>query len=133
MAHLLKVTKGFRTFRELEAKSRFLYVDDEAVEYDPKAVKKNLTRSDGTGYRMLELLLPRLEACQAWTTGALDALFEKVCTEQDTKLGHVAQPVRVAISGTSVSPPIFDTLVLLGRDRTLSRLRRCLAVRPGAS
>jgi len=128
-AHLIRVSPGFRTFRELEAKSRSLFIDDEAIEYDPKAVKKNLTRSEGAGYRMLEMLLPRLEACQTWTTEGLEALFETICAEQQTKLGHVAQPVRVAVSGGSVSPPIFDTLILLGKDRTLSRIRRCLAER----
>lgn len=128
-AHLIRVSPGFRTFKELEAKSRPLFIDDEAIEYDPKAVRKNLARNEAAGYRMLEMLLPRLEACQAWTTEGLEALFETICAEQQTKLGHVAQPVRVAISGTSVSPPIFDTLILLGKDRTVSRIRQCLSAR----
>ncbi len=129
VAHLLTATKGFRNWKELEDKSRALFVEDGAIEYDPKAVKKNLTRNDGAGYGMLELLLPRLETQELWTQASLEAVFDQVCTERETKLGNVAQPVRVAVTGTAVSPPIFDTLVLLGKDRTLARIRRCLAAR----
>ncbi|MHC4066170.1 MAG: glutamate--tRNA ligase, partial [Planctomycetota bacterium] len=128
-AHLLRVTKGFRTFKELDGKSRFLFLDDEAIAYEPKAVRKVLARNEAVGYKMLELALPRLEACEAWTVEVLEALFEKLCAEQETKLGNIAQPVRVAVSGTTISPPIFDTLVLLDKDRTLSRIRLCLAAR----
>jgi len=43
------------------------------------------------------------------------------------KIGSVAQPLRIAVSGSTVSPPIWDTLVLVGRDATLARLDRCVA------
>ncbi|HUU83033.1 MAG TPA: glutamate--tRNA ligase [Phycisphaerae bacterium] len=127
--HLLKVCAGFRTFKELDVKGRNLFVDDEAITYEPKAVKKNLTRNDDQGYHMLETLLPRLESCDPWTGETLEKLFEQVCAEQDIKLGNAAQPVRVAVTGTSISPPIFDTLVLLGKEQTLARIRRCLSAR----
>jgi len=128
-AHLLRVTAGFRTFKELDEKSRALFTDDAAIHYDAKAVKKVLARDDGQGYAMLELLLPRLGACEPWTVESLEALFNQVCTEQNTKLGNVAQPVRVAVTGATISPPIFDTLVLMGKPRTLARMRRGLAER----
>jgi len=130
-AHLLEVTRGFRSFKEVEAKCRFLFLPDEAIEYDAKAVKKVLARHEGQGYAMLETLRPRLEGWADWTTAGLEKLFEEVCTELGTKLGNVAQPVRVAVSGTSVSPPIFDTLAVLARGHTLARIRRCLAQRTG--
>jgi glutamyl-tRNA synthetase len=44
-------------------------------------------------------------------------------------MGKVAQPIRVAVSGGTVSPAIYDTLVLLGKDKTLARIRRTLALR----
>ncbi|MCP4245729.1 MAG: glutamate--tRNA ligase [bacterium] len=128
-ARLLQVAAGFRTFKELDAKSATLFVDDEAIVYQPKAVKKVLQRGEASGYRMLETLLPPLESCADWTAQALEAVFDKVCQDQEIKLGNVAQPVRVAVTGGTVSPPIFDTLELLGRDRTLGRIRRCLAER----
>ncbi len=41
-------------------------------------------------------------------------------------MGKVAQPIRVAVTGTTISPAIYDTLVILGKDRTLIRIDRCL-------
>jgi glutamyl-tRNA synthetase len=46
-------------------------------------------------------------------------------------LGKVAQPLRVAVTGTTVSPPIFESLEMLGKDRTLARIDRCLTVAAG--
>jgi glutamyl-tRNA synthetase len=125
-ARLLRVCAGFRTFRQLDEKCRALFVEEEDIVYDPKAVKKVLAKHDGQGYRMLETILPRLESCDPWTAEALEKLFEEICSQHDTKLGNVAQPARVAVTGTTISPPIFDTLAILGKERTLSRIRRCL-------
>ena len=44
-------------------------------------------------------------------------------------MGKVAQPIRVAVTGKTISPPIYETLEILGRDKTLSRIDRCLAMR----
>ena len=105
-------------------------MDDDAIEHDPKAVKKILARHEGQGFEMLARVLPDLEACDPWSAEALQALTERLCAEYDTKLGNIAQPVRVAVTGTSISPPIFDTLVILGKQRTLTRIHQCLATRP---
>ncbi len=126
---ILKECKGFRTFQDVENKTRFLFMADEAIEYDPKAVKKNLARKDGAGYAMLEHLLPKLEAVHPWMVQNLEALFEAVCTDRGTNLGGVAQPVRVAITGTPVSPAIYASLEMLGKERTLARIKRCLDAR----
>ncbi len=127
--HLLRVCAGFRTFKELDSKCRSLFVEDAAVQCDPKAIKKVLARHDGEGYEMLARVLPELEQCDDWTAESLAGLVERLCAEFDTKLGNIAQPIRVAVTGTSVSPPIFDTLVILGRQRTVRRITRCLASR----
>ena len=77
---------------------------------------------------MLRALLPRLGELVDWNPEAIKALFEAVCQEMDVKLGKVAQPVRVAVSGTTISPSIEETLVRVGKDRTISRIGRCLSV-----
>ena len=128
-AHLLQVCQGFRTFKELDAKLHPLFIPAEQIEYDPKTVKKVLAKREAEGYQALEAILPKLEACETWTADALEAVIEQFCTEQDIKLGGVAQPIRVAATGTAVSPPIYDTLAALGKDQTLTRIRRCLAQR----
>ena len=60
----------------------------------------------------------------------LQAAVEGYATERAAgKLGKVAQPLRVAVSGGTVSPAIFETLAVLGRDHVLNRIERCLAAR----
>jgi glutamyl-tRNA synthetase len=64
---------------------------------------------------------------------ALEAAFRDAAAAQSLSLGKLAQPVRVAVTGTTVSPPLFDTLVLLGREESLARLDAALARAPEAS
>jgi glutamyl-tRNA synthetase len=129
LAGILKVCTGFRTFRQVEDKVRFLFTPDEAIEYDAKAVKKVLAKSDGAGYAMLEFLLPKLEAVTDWSADALQQLFQSVCEQRDAKLGQVAQPVRVAITGSTISPSIHESLSMLGKAHTIARIKRCMALR----
>jgi glutamyl-tRNA synthetase len=126
LVELLRVNKGFRTFADIETKSGFIYRPDEQIQYDPEAVKKVLHKGDNAGVKMLQLLLPRLEALEPWTVESIDALLKAVCEEQRAGLGKVAQPIRVAVSGGPISPMIGETLVLLGKARTIARIRRCL-------
>ncbi len=128
---LLRVNAGFRTFADIETKSGFLFLRDDEIQYDPKAVKDVLARGDGAGYRMLQLLLPALESLEPWTHDALKVLIERICQEQSAGLGKVAQPLRVAVSGGTVSPAIFDTLALLGKTTTQARIRRALGLAAG--
>ncbi len=130
-ATLLEVNRGFRTFADIEHKSGFLYVDDEAIVYDPAAIKKVLAKNGNAGFAMLETLLPRLEALEAWSAESLERLIQGVCESRGVGMGSVAQPLRVAVSGTTVSPAIYDTLVLLGKERTINRVRRVLGMREG--
>jgi glutamyl-tRNA synthetase len=63
-----------------------------------------------------------------WDAPALEAAITAYAqTAAEGQLGKVAQPLRVAVSGGTVSPPIFDTLAILGRDSTLARIDRCMA------
>jgi len=129
LEHLLDLCAGFRTFSQVVDKVRFLFVPDDAVKYDPKAVKKVLKKNDGAGYATLGALLPRLESVEEWSTDVLQALIEEFCQDHEAKLGNVAQPLRVAVTGTTISPPIYDSLALLGRGATSARVRRCLGAR----
>jgi glutamyl-tRNA synthetase len=126
---LLRLNKGFRTFADIQTKSGFIYEDDAAIRYDPDAVKKVLVKGDNAGYQMLELLLPRLESLDTWTAEGLESLIKKICEEQSANMGKVAQPLRVAVSGGTISPTIGETLALLGKEKTLRRVRQCLGNR----
>lgn len=126
LGRVLEACRGFRTFPDVVSKAGFIFTSDESIEYDPKAVKKVLAKNDDAGYAMLELLLPKLEAHGDWSAESLEEFVKAICAGQNTKMGNVAQPIRVAVSGTTISPGIGDTLSLLGKDHTLARIQRCL-------
>lgn len=123
---ILKACAGFRSFPDIFKKAGFLFTPDEKIKYDPKAVKKVLQKNEGAGFAMLEHLLPKLEAHQDWTTESIDALIQHICEEKSVGMGSVAQPIRVAITGSTISPSIGISLAMLGQPMTLARLKRCL-------
>ena len=71
----------------------------------------------------LVALVPRLETLDRWTASAIEAQVRTYAESAGTKLGHVAQPLRAALTGRSVSPGVFDVAEVLGRDESLARLR----------
>ncbi len=126
---VLEVCQGFRTFADVIHKCGFLFADDDAIDYDPQAVKKVLAKDGGQGYAMLERLLPELQGLADWSPAELEKLLKDKVEAWGVGFGKIAQPIRVAVSGTTVSPQIIDTLLLLGRDRTIARINRCLSMR----
>lgn len=94
--------------------------------YDPKAVKKFLAKNDGQGFQTLKDLQEPLETCRSnWNQTTLEQTIDKVAQEHGLGLNQLAQPLRIALSGSTVTPPIYDTLVLMGPDRTLQRIKQC--------
>ena len=111
-----------KTLKEMAENSRFFFSDD--IRVDPKAVAKHLT-PDGLG--ALAKVRARLAALREWQAPAINDALNALATELQVGLGKIAQPVRVAVTGTAVSPPIDATLALLGRERALARLDAALA------
>ena len=126
LARVLRMKKGFRLLREVDESSRFLFLPDEQIHYQPDAVEKVLKKGDGQGLAVVRELRPVLEGVADWTAAGLEAAVNRYCEQKGLGLGKVAQPLRVAVSGGTVSPPIFDSLELLGRERTLRRMDRCV-------
>jgi glutamyl-tRNA synthetase len=109
-----------RTLVEMAEKSRFFF---EALSgYSEKDAAKHL------GPKAVPVLGALIEALSAadWQPEALHAAVHRVAEKRGLKLGDVAQPIRVAVAGMAVSPPIDQTLALLGRERSLSRLQAAL-------
>lgn len=126
LRRLLAANAGLRTFADVPAKCGVLFVADEAFDYDPQAVDKVLLKNSGQGLAVLAEMRQRLAGCP-WTAADLEALLKSTCESSGLGMGKVAQPIRVAVTGRTVSPPIFDTLTLLGRQKALARIDRCLA------
>jgi glutamyl-tRNA synthetase len=91
---------------------------------DPKSAEKHLTPD---ARAMLGDLRARFATLDKWEATAVHAVLEALANERSLGLGKVAQPLRVAVTGGTVSPPIDATLALLGQARTLARLDRVLA------
>ncbi|MCK8515657.1 glutamate--tRNA ligase [Methylonatrum kenyense] len=110
-----------RNLADMAAASRFFYSEPEG--YDEKAARKNLkTETRPT----LLALREALEAVSDWNADVLHAAVIGVSEALELKLGKVAQPLRVALAGVPVSPPIDVTLELLGRDTVLARIDRAV-------
>ncbi|MCA9505223.1 MAG: glutamate--tRNA ligase [Spirochaetaceae bacterium] len=107
---------------ELAERARFALVEE--ISLDPTAAKKHLRP---VALEPLEALIPALEGLPEWTEAALEAAFEDTCRALgDLKLGKLAQPVRVAVTGSAASPGIYETLYVTGRAWALARLRRAV-------
>jgi glutamyl-tRNA synthetase len=115
-----------RTLAEPAERGEFFVTDDNALRYDPAAVRKVLLSNDGAGLRILAELLPELRAVDPWSVETIEQALQKVMQALGVGLGKIGQPLRVAISGGSVTPPLHDTLVILGKERVLNRIEGCL-------
>ncbi|MDE1174087.1 MAG: glutamate--tRNA ligase [Parvibaculaceae bacterium] len=78
---------------------------------------------DAQARALLGRLYPKLDATESWSAETLDAAVRFFAEEENLKLGKVAQPLRAALTGSTVSPGIFDVLVTLGRAESLDRIR----------
>ncbi|HJZ45488.1 MAG TPA: glutamate--tRNA ligase [Hyphomicrobiaceae bacterium] len=78
---------------------------------------------DATARATLAKLLPQLETAPDWQVPALEAIVRGFADAAGQKLGAIAQPLRAALTGRSVSPPVFDVMAVLGRNETLARIR----------
>lgn len=122
---LVEVVKAQRerakTLVEMANNSVYFYREFDA--YDEKDAAKHLT-ADILG--PLSDLRTRLEGLPEWTAAAIHQTVIDCAETHGLKLGKLAQPVRVAVTGAAVSPPIDVTLQLVGRERTLARIARAI-------
>ena len=109
-----------KTLVDMAQSSLFLYRDIEG--YDEKAAQKHLTAASRTALTTLD---ERFSAI-TWEQTAIHGVIEEISLSLGVKMGAVAQPLRVAVTGTTVSPPIDLTLKLLGREKTLARIQRAI-------
>jgi glutamyl-tRNA synthetase len=110
-----------KTLREMAQNSLFFFRD--FTGYDEAAAKKILTAESVAPLRSVR---DKLSALDEWTAAGAHEAVNQTATELGIGLGKVAQPVRVAVVGGSVSPPIDVTLEVLGRQKTLARLQLAL-------
>ncbi len=91
-------------------------------EMDPKAVSKVLQKEGAA--QALDAVAALVREIGAEDTGAMDAAFHKLAEDMGVKMGQIAQPVRVALTGRTASPGIFEVMAILGSEAVLNRLER---------
>ncbi|MBW1955161.1 MAG: hypothetical protein JRI83_05495 [Deltaproteobacteria bacterium] len=108
--------------------ARFYFT--ETVAYEEAAAEKFLTAESA---RILRRVVQQLEASPDFGEKALEDAFRAVMEETGLKLGKIAQPVRVALTGKTASPGIFEILHVLGKARAVGRLKRAVEFIEGRS
>jgi len=110
-----------KTILEMAALSKFYFKDE--VEFDEKARDKFLTKQIQVPFKELT---QRIENLKELTEPEIKAVFEEIVKVHCLKLGDIAQPVRVALTGGTVSPGIFETMEMIGMERVVKRLKFAL-------
>ena len=108
-----------------EVGPQLAFLLSDRIEYDPRSWRKVMGKQGVEG--VLAGALAALGAVEEWRTSSLEAALRDLVAELGISAGKGFQPVRVAVTGSSVSPPLFESLEGLGRERTLQRLERALA------
>ncbi|NDV18863.1 glutamate--tRNA ligase [Pseudodesulfovibrio sp. JC047] len=103
--------------------ARPFIVDAGFLPYDEKAVKKFLTAESKL---LLQDIAERLEALDEFSEKALEDVHRKFLEDKDIKFKVIAQPIRVAIMGKTQSPGLFETMMVLGKEQTLARMKRAV-------
>ncbi len=111
-----------QTMEEMAERAHCYYEDYE--EFDDKAARAHLRP---VAREALESVRAALAGLEEWSEHSAEAAVQAVAQRLDLKLGKVAQPLRVAVTGRAASPGIGTTLALVGRERTLRRIDRAIA------
>jgi glutamyl-tRNA synthetase len=119
-----------KTLDDLYRGNRWLVTPDERLVWEEsKNVRKAMLDGSPRGIDTLRAVLPLLTAIADWKAASIETVLTGFVTATfgEGQMGKVAQPLRVAVTGGTVSPPIFDTLAILGKASAIRRIERCLA------
>lgn len=122
---LVRITRSLKERAKtlVEMADSALYFFSDKVTYDEKASKKFLTPDKA---EVFEKLTEKLSICDPFTEEGIEKVFTTILEETGLKLGKLAQPVRVALTGGTVSPGIYELVSAMGRDMVLTRLNDAL-------
>lgn len=108
-----------KTLVEMAQGAAFYYKDE--IEFEEKAAKKFLKPET---FDLLNKCADALEGLADFSQGAQEEMFKQIMEETGLGFGKIAQPLRVAVTGTTVSPGIFEMFIALGKEKTVQRIRR---------
>ncbi len=111
------------TLADLDKQAAFFF--EAPTGYDPKAAKKFILK--GGGLERLPELAEAVGAVSDWTVEGIESSLKAWAEARELGMGKIAQPLRIALTGTSVSPGIFETLALMDKDEVVRRIEACHA------
>lgn len=125
---LLASHQRSKTLADPFSSNQFLLEADEAIAWQvTKAIRKAMFRGEPTGLELLRKIRGPLASLEQFSVSAIAEAIEVFAeANSEGNIGRIAQPLRIAVSGGTVSPPINDTLAILGKDSTIARIDRCL-------
>jgi glutamyl/glutaminyl-tRNA synthetase len=115
-----------KTFGDAVKQASFALVGDDDYAFDPAAMKKVIEGGAPSGAALLREFLTAAKQWPAFDALSAQAELEQFAARQGVQVGAVAQPLRVALTGGTVSPPINLVMALLGKDSVLRRVERCV-------
>jgi len=118
---ILTLNARSKTLDEMAEAARFYFED--TISYDPAAADKFMKSE---ALEPLTQLVQRMEALSEFTVAGLETVFLSVMEETGLKLGKIAQPVRVALTGKTASPGIFEIMEILGKNQVIARLKQSI-------
>ncbi|MEZ5175782.1 MAG: glutamate--tRNA ligase [Acidimicrobiia bacterium] len=117
---LPEIKERTKLLADIPDQTRFVFVAPD--EYDATAWAKVMETPEGPV--ALEGASSALAAVEPWTVGAIDTALRTMLDTEGLSARKGLQPIRVAITGSAVSPPLFESIAVLGRDETLRRIER---------
>jgi glutamyl-tRNA synthetase len=116
-----ELSQRAKTLLDITDSLDYFYADE--IKYDEKAANKFLTPEI---LDILKDLTGKLSPLSSFTAEEIQKVFEGIMEERGLKLGSIAQPVRVALTGGTVSPGIFEVMEILGKKEVLNRLKKAV-------
>lgn len=110
-----------KTLKDMAEDALFYYSD--TLEYEEKSARKVLKP---VAVEALETLIRELEVLDPFTEKSLEEAFKRVMDQTGLKLGKIAQPVRVALTGKTASPGIFEVVEIIGKEKVIARLQKAI-------
>jgi glutamyl-tRNA synthetase len=110
-----------KTLRDMAQQALFYYIED--ITYEEKAAHKFLKPA---ALEPIRVLIDQLASLETFSEENLETAFKAVMEETGLKLGKIAQPVRVALTGRTASPGIFEITSILGKERVIARLKKAI-------
>jgi glutamyl-tRNA synthetase len=117
------IQERIRTLAEAVEMAGFFFVEGPLDYAAQQLLGKRFAGAPEQARAALAAVIERVEALQAWDEGSLEAAVRPLAEDLGLKAGDLFGIIRVAITGRTAAPPLFDSMAVLGRKRTLERLR----------